>query len=557
MSKQINTRIQYKYDSETNWYSTNFISLKGEFYVFAPDENHDYTRLKIGDGVHTVPELPFVEVGTVQSEAGLITVFTPTAKTDITYTGQVILVEQAVNDFNTDALQASGTTQATDAGTYTATFTLRSGYCWEDGTTENRTVTWEIKRATPTFLISPESTESLELYTVDDYKQISVLTDSPASFSVVPLNVSIISTEVINVSGVHRLVNVTPLAVGTTKIELYLSPTRNYFEAKKYIPVTVKEPVLEEFTWDQISEIAKAGLATRYFSVGDIKKITTTKNWVMNGSTALPAGDYYVYILGFNHGNSVNTIDFQMFKSSQSQKYLCMTDNRYDTFETLSEEQAHYSGQGLTPVYEYTHDDNEGHFYYDGFFRQLYNRALVGTDKNDNTKLFSVLPDDLTNVMITLPCEGCSLLAQRAYDGSQWSSSIATWENHGTGYKLVIPSLFNMYHTWEFSHIGNTYDGATIAPPFTLVSMDNSYVYDFYSATNTKIKYDVVDTLNTKTYWTADTYEEYRYNVTPEYTRSYLHTYGMFVYGKNAIWTMASCNYHYGVCPIFRVGGTT
>ena len=42
----------------------------------------------------------------------------------------------------------SGTTYAIDAGTYTATATLQSGYIWSDGTNAPATITWTINRAT-------------------------------------------------------------------------------------------------------------------------------------------------------------------------------------------------------------------------------------------------------------------------------------------------------------------------------------------------------------------------------------------------------------------------
>lgn len=59
--KEFNTRIQLKSDTEANWLkATNFTPLKGEMIVYNADANYNYERIKIGDGVRKVNELPFV-----------------------------------------------------------------------------------------------------------------------------------------------------------------------------------------------------------------------------------------------------------------------------------------------------------------------------------------------------------------------------------------------------------------------------------------------------------------------------------------------------------------
>ena len=55
-----NTRIQNKHDIEANWIEAiNFIPLKAEIIVYDVDDTHNYARFKIGDGLHTINELPF------------------------------------------------------------------------------------------------------------------------------------------------------------------------------------------------------------------------------------------------------------------------------------------------------------------------------------------------------------------------------------------------------------------------------------------------------------------------------------------------------------------
>lgn len=59
--KNIKSRIVHKHDVELNWNKAiNFIPKQGEIIVYDIDSNHSYERIKIGDGVTNVNNLPFV-----------------------------------------------------------------------------------------------------------------------------------------------------------------------------------------------------------------------------------------------------------------------------------------------------------------------------------------------------------------------------------------------------------------------------------------------------------------------------------------------------------------
>lgn len=63
MGGTVKTRIQLKYDTEVNWRKAiNFRPLTGEIIIYATDESHPFFRLKAGDGIHTVTQLPFIQV---------------------------------------------------------------------------------------------------------------------------------------------------------------------------------------------------------------------------------------------------------------------------------------------------------------------------------------------------------------------------------------------------------------------------------------------------------------------------------------------------------------
>ena len=69
----------------------------------------------------------------------------PTQSGALTYTGQA--QSPSWNSYNPDTMTLGGVTTGTNAGTYTATFTPKDKYKWSDGTTDAKSVTWTIGKA--------------------------------------------------------------------------------------------------------------------------------------------------------------------------------------------------------------------------------------------------------------------------------------------------------------------------------------------------------------------------------------------------------------------------
>ena len=71
---EINTRVINKHDTEANWNShPSFIPDKSEIIVYDKDDNYNYPRVKIGDGVTTVVALPFIDDNTLTNVSNLQT----------------------------------------------------------------------------------------------------------------------------------------------------------------------------------------------------------------------------------------------------------------------------------------------------------------------------------------------------------------------------------------------------------------------------------------------------------------------------------------------------
>lgn len=60
--KRFNGRIVLKHDVESNWLlATGFTPMAGEIIIYDIDDNYAYERIKIGDGVQNVNDLPFID----------------------------------------------------------------------------------------------------------------------------------------------------------------------------------------------------------------------------------------------------------------------------------------------------------------------------------------------------------------------------------------------------------------------------------------------------------------------------------------------------------------
>lgn len=113
----------------------------------------------IGNQVVTVS---YTENGVTQTTTFNVTVnrksiTKPTWKSNLTYTGSAQSVSSTSywNNYNTSYMTIGGTTSATNAGTYIATFTPGSNYRWSDGTTSAINVNWTINKATGSLSVNP------------------------------------------------------------------------------------------------------------------------------------------------------------------------------------------------------------------------------------------------------------------------------------------------------------------------------------------------------------------------------------------------------------------
>lgn len=90
METRLNSRIQHKHDTEVNWNkATSFIPKQAEIIVYDIDDDYAYERIKIGDGITPVTNLPFylIEVVGPQGPQGATGATGPKGATGVSVTG--------------------------------------------------------------------------------------------------------------------------------------------------------------------------------------------------------------------------------------------------------------------------------------------------------------------------------------------------------------------------------------------------------------------------------------------------------------------------------------
>ena len=121
-------------------------------------------------------------------EPVLVAVDAPVAATGLVYTGTELTGVVAAND----GYVLSGDLKAVNAGTYTATATLAEGYKWSDDTTEPKTITWSIAKATNAWTTEP----SISLNSWTEGETAGVLTAGVAKFGTVTASMTELPTDI-------------------------------------------------------------------------------------------------------------------------------------------------------------------------------------------------------------------------------------------------------------------------------------------------------------------------------------------------------------------------
>lgn len=215
------------------------------------------------------------------------------------------------------------------------------------------------------------------------------------------------------------------------------------------VDIALVSQELNDTSWATIKQVSDANMGANFWSVGDCKEVT------MNGkvSDGLTLTNYtaWVFIIGFNHNaeREGNGIAFQGFKATKNGTPVCLTDSAYDSYKT--------SGTWFNMNNSQT---NSG-----GWKASLMRKNVMPLIK-------AAFPSDLKAVIKP--------------------STIFTTQGKGDG--ACTATEDDVFLLAEYEIFGARSDASTQEPNYLKQ-------YSYYSAGNSKVKYNHNDTATAADWW--------------------------------------------------------
>ncbi len=144
----------------------------------------------------------------------------PSQSGTLTYTGSS--QSPTWSNYDSSKLTLGGVSSATNAGSYAATFTPAAGYCWSDGTTTAKTVTWTIGKAAGSLSINKTS------ITLNNSTKSTTITVTRAGDGAITATSSNTSVATVSVSGTTVTVNSVNDTSGTATITVKVAAGTNH-----------------------------------------------------------------------------------------------------------------------------------------------------------------------------------------------------------------------------------------------------------------------------------------------------------------------------------------
>ena len=389
----------------------------------------------------------------------------PAQTGSVTYNGSA--QSPSWSNYNSSQLTIGGTSSATNAGSYSATFTPTSNYKWSDGTTTAKSASWTIGKATGSITLSASS---LSLTYPKTSGTITVT--RPGSGTV---TASSGSTNIATVSVSGTTITVTAKATGSATITVNVGADTNYTapSSKTFtVAVTLVSKTLSSNSWAVIKAVSDAGQGANYWSVGDTKRIT------LNGKVGAYTFSNFnvdVFILGFNHNSSKegsNRIHFQIGKVSGKAVALC---------------DSQYNGSGSSAMFHMNSSDSNSGGWNGSYMR----KTLLGNsntpDSTLENSLMAALPSDLLAVMKTV-----TKYTDNTGGGSNSSGNVTATADY-----LFLLAEFEVFGTRYWA---NQYE------------QNSQKQYDYYKAGNSRVAYNHSAVSTAVWWWLRSAYYNYSYS---------------------------------------------
>lgn len=445
---------------------------------------------------------------------------TPSQSDTLTYTGNELT--PTWSNYNSSQLTIGGTTKGTDAGTYNATFTPTSDYCWSDGTTTAKTVSWTIGKAAGSLTLS---VSAVTLNSSNLTKTVTVTRSGNGTITATSNNTSVAT---VSVSGTTLTISHVNKTTGSATITVKVAAGTNHTApSDKTIAVTASfvSTTLNDNDWATISDVSADGTGANYWSVGDCKSVA------LSGTvgTLSVSGTYWVYILSFSHNTTYEGagIHFGGFKTAQtSGTDVCLCDATYGSYKTDGTKcfnQNHwgnynYGGwKGCDLRYDILGSTDTAPSGYGSAVssgRTGYDASTTTATSPVANTLMAALPSDLRAVMKQM-----TKYTDNTGGGSNTASYVTTSKDY-----LPLLSEFEVQGTRTYAN-----------------SAEQNYQeqYQYYASGNSKIKYKHDGTTTAAYWWVRSPY----YTVSNYFCSVHTDGTAYYTYARNSR----------GLAPAFKV----
>ena len=351
----------------------------------------------------------------------------------------------AWSNYNSSQLTIGGTSSATNAGSYSATFTPTANYKWSDGTTTAKSASWAIGKAAGSITLSASS---LSLTYPKTSGTITVTRPGSGTVTASSGNTNIAT---VSVSG--TTITVTAKATGSATITVSVGADTNYTapSSKTFtVAVTLVSKTLSSNSWAVIKAVSDAGQGANYWSIGATKSVTINGKV---GATTISSLKVDAFIIGFNHNSSKegsNRIHFQIGKVSGKAVALC---------------DSQYNGSGSSAMFHMNSSDSNSGGWNGSYMR----KTLLGNsntpDSTLENSLMAALPSDLLAVMKTV-----TKYTDNTGGGSNSSGNVTATADY-----LFLLAEFEVFGT---RYLANQYE------------QNSQKQYDYYKAGNSRVAYN-------------------------------------------------------------------
>ena len=247
----------------------------------------------------------------------------PSQRGTLTYNGNS--QSPSWNNYDSSKMAISVDSQI-NAGTYTAKFIPLSGYCWEDGSITEKSVSWKIGKAAGSLSLS-ESSITLDNnnpsgsftvnYVGDGY--INVESDNPN------VEVSLIDDSTVAVNCINGLLGYAAITVSVVNCTNYTTPySQQVMVDYHFIPTASKSATSGVTYIDGLDGLSATDISSFAESISNNISISNTTSVVYIDAgpihrkisvgdqitLALNNTDYVFTIIGFNHDTLLDSSDY-------------------------------------------------------------------------------------------------------------------------------------------------------------------------------------------------------------------------------------------------------